>query len=488
MESVGTGIKGLDVMLDGGFPQGGLYLISGGTGAGKTIIGLQFCLQGAENGEKCLFITLEEGKDQIAFNAPSSMRKKLESASSNLFFLDFTSLRSITSPRDEDEENILDVRVMGELLERWVKERNIKRCVIDGIAAIGVRYKDPDMLRSDIFRLSIILKKLGLTTLVTIETASAEKISRYGVEEYVSDGVVLIDKDSQRRFIEVVKIRGKGFMIGQHDMTIASDGVHVYPKLSYVRSKKAPLTQESFGAAGVDALLGGGINSGDITLLSGSPGSGKSLFGLHFLIPALEKGEKVLYITLKESKAEIVRNAKRWGFKLDEYVKKGQAVIFDDITPEMLPGKHLLDLKIMAADKKRVVIDSINDYEKLLTHPKDPTYRQYLDSIVGMLKETNNTTLLLSDSPEIMGSSIPGEKYSMYISDNIILLRYVEHKSTFRRAISILKKRTGGNSPDIREFSIDKSRIVIGGVFEGLSGVMSGQTSASEERIDRFFS
>ena len=128
MEVVETGVRGLDTILSGGLPPGGLYLVSGGTGAGKTILGLQFCIHGAEKGENTLFITLEERKEEISKNAPPELRTHIPEAQSNLFFLDFTSLRSLSSSEEEaDERGILNVNVLTEILERWSKERGLKR-------------------------------------------------------------------------------------------------------------------------------------------------------------------------------------------------------------------------------------------------------------------------------------------------------------------------------------------------------------------------
>ncbi|MCK4717719.1 MAG: hypothetical protein KAT70_03530 [Thermoplasmata archaeon] len=489
MEDVETGISGLDAMLSGGLPHGGLYLVSGGTGAGKTIMGLQYCIRGAEKGENSLFITLEENKEQIALNAPEDMRKRMKKLQKDLYFLDFTALRTLSSSDEEiTERGALDVTVLSEILQRWSEERNLKRCVIDGIASIGVRYKDTERLRSDIFRLGQVLKRTGVTSIITIEASGEFKLSRYGVEEYISDGVILLSKEGDRRHMEIVKMRGKGFPGGAQEMEILSDGVHVYAKKAYARSKKAPRAKESFGIKGVDTLLGGGISEGDVTLVSGSPGSGKSLFGLHFLKPALTKKKKVLYVTFKESRAEIIRSARQWGLDLEGFSKQGLADIIDPSIVDLLPGKHLEEMRRMLRGTNRVVIDAINDYEKALMHPKDMAFREYIEHMIGIFKESGTTALILSDSSEIMGAAIPGERYTMYLADNVILLRYVEDQSQFKRAISVLKKRRGTNSREIREFYIEKNKIVIGGVFEGITGVMSGKASRSDERVEKFFS
>jgi len=300
---------------------------------------------------------------------------------------------------------------------------------------------------------------------------------------------VLLIKDGERRFLEIVKLRGKGFPEGAHSMEILESGVHVYPKIRYARPSSALTKKETFGIQGVDDLLGGGIISGDITLLSGSPGSGKTLFGLQFMKAGLAKREKVLYITFKETRAELVRNAKNWGLDLGDLTKKGLVHIMDTPIIDLLPNRHLEELRKLAGKADRVIIDSINDYEKALTHPRDVDFRRYAEWVVGILKEQGVTSLILSDSQEIIGTtSFPAENYIMHLADNIILLRYLEYKSEFKRIISVLKKRSGTNSQDIREFSITKNKVTIGDVLEGIDGIMSGKATRSGERIERFFS
>lgn len=491
MEVIDTGIKGLDRVLPGGLPPNGLYLLSGGTGAGKTIMGLQFCITGAEKGENSLYITLEERKDEIGRNAPEELRKRLEKAQEHLFFLDLTSLRSLSSTEDESEgQGILNVNTLTEILGRWTKERGLKRCTIDGIASIGTRYMNKEQIRADLFRLGQNLKKTNLTTMMTIETPGEKKLSRYGVEEYISDGVVLLSSDGPRRYLEVIKMRGTGFQGGTHDMEILKDGIHVYPQSTFSKPTVASIEREGIGIPGINDMLGEGVSKGDVTLLNGSPGSGKTIIGFHFIKQALDNGEKVLYITFKESRSELARNAKQWGLDIDAMTKKGAVRILDPPIIDLLPNKHLEEVREYLGDVSRVVIDSLDDYEKALTHPKDPDFRHYAEKVVGLIKEKGVTALLLSDSPEIMGSSLPGAKSTMYLADNIILLRYLEHKSEFKRVIAVLKERSGGNSNEIREFQIDKDKVVIGSIFEGIDGIMSGKatTTLSEERVERFFS
>ncbi|MCD6461857.1 MAG: hypothetical protein J7L61_03850, partial [Thermoplasmata archaeon] len=488
-------------------------IVSGAPGTGKTLLAFQYALEGGEKGEPSLVVTLEEGRGQIEGNLPPGLLSRLDAVRDNIYFLDLGALRKISPSENGEEKVSLGLETMGDIISRWSRERKLKRCVLDGLGAVVLLYSSDAEFRSALFHLAAKIRSSGVTALFTMESLQGAEDMRRGVEEYVADGILSLSHSRGLRHIQVLKMRGKGFLGGWHEMEITDSGVHVYPRRFHSPANTshgpAPLPQgghtgegtssgrtppvrgggmESFGAREMDGLLGGGIFPWEIVALSGSPGTGKTALSLLYLAEAIRKGKKALLVSMKHSKKDIFNMADHWGFDLRKSVKEGTLRMLTPNPLGMLPYKHLLEIERNLEGVSRVVVDAVNDYEMMCRDTeKGPSFEEYISQLVSLLREHGVSGLLISDSREIMGSTLAGEMPVMYYADTGLLLRYVELKSEFKKAVMVLKRRMGAHSRDVVEIDLAPGRITLGGKFEGVEGVMTGKATREEERLERFF-
>jgi len=489
MGTVKSGIEGFDECVSGGFQPGSVNLISGGSGTGKTLFALDFILRGAgDSGENGLFITLEENKESILHNLPKGRQQDLELVGKNVWFVDLSTIRTLSTVEEEtgQDSSILSVDTLTEIIEQWTSTKHVQRVTVDGMATLALKYGCENEFRSAMFRLTSKMKSLGISAMVTTEVNAPDRISRYGVEEYLVDSITLLTNDSGNMELEVLKVRGQGFIHGKHSFEIDDEGVHVYARLLPQEHATSSKKRAKTGTPGLDEMTNGGFLEGDVTLVSGSPGTGKTILGLKFLADGATKGENGLFISFEENPSQLQRNARNIGVDLELLQKKGLVEIITAAPSTLNKGKHSKELARRLHGVKRVVIDSLTDYT--IAIPDNDEYRVYINTMASLFKKNGITAILTAESPELMGSFKITEMGTSFIVDNIILLRYVEIGSEMRRALNILKMRGSNHDKDIREYIITSKGMEVKAKFEGMEGLLSGAPiHRMTKRVQKFF-
>ncbi|OYT60039.1 KaiA-binding protein [Euryarchaeota archaeon ex4484_178] len=465
---VSTGLERLDDLMGGGFLEKSFNLLSGTPGAGKTLFAVNYLLYHAEKDKDVLYISLEESWKNIIGNLPEGLRKRYESCKNRVHYLDFGSIRPLLG------KEILNIEILGETISTSMAVHNSKIIVLDGIAPLIPHFEATKEIRMALFELSQRIKKMGGTMVFTSERAG-EMISRCGVEEYVADSVILLHYDGSSRKIQILKMRGSEFIYGHHGFKIEESGIKVFPNtLPEHRSKK--IEKVEFGIKGMEKIIGK-MYSGDIILLSGPPGTGKTIMAYHFAEKALKNGDKVLFVSFKEGKEQILKRARELGFKI-EGIKIMHRNLF-----EIDPYEFMWEIYENTKDVKRVIFEGIGHME-LSEDVKKVEY-----TLLRNLKMRGITTLITHTTSDIISSYRLGTPGITYLADNIIDLRYSEIGAELRKVLVVIKSRGLEYEKGIIEYDIGKRGIRIIGKPESLEGVISGTPRHLEmkKRVEKFF-
>ena len=487
MKKVATGVKGFDRIANGGFLERSVNLVSGGSGSGKTVFTTSFILNGARLGEPGLFITFEESRQNILENLPDGVKKDIEALSEKAWFFDLSAIRKMSTATEEhgSAHNVLDVDVISEIVESWVREKGIKRVVLDGVASLGIRYGCDNDYRGALFRLTSAMKSLGTTSIITTEINEEGKLSRNGVDEFVADSIVLLTNRSGRRTLEIRKMRGSSFVPGEHGFGIANDGFSVFPMLPPPEHSNSKSARAKTGVPGLDEMLGGGALAGDSILVTGSAGTGKTISGLQFIDDGARNGEKCLVVSFEEPPDQLRRNAKNVGIDIAAHEAKGLVRILYTHPRNIEASRHLNDVMSMMDGVTRVLVDSVTDYEIAMDND---ALRALLSTMISEFKSRGVTAVLTAEAPELIGAGKLTNIGTSFIVDAVIMLRFVEMGSEMKKALSVLKMRGSSHVRDIREYSITERGIVVGKKFEGVVGLMSGTPrKAIADEVEGFF-
>ncbi|MEW5937758.1 MAG: ATPase domain-containing protein [Candidatus Thermoplasmatota archaeon] len=488
MSRVKTGIEELDMVLNGGLIEGSTTLVCGGSGTGKTILAANFLVGGARGeGENGLLITMEEGRDHLISNLPPALRRDMNALQERLWVLDLSELRRL-SPLAEEKEGIssvLDVEILIEIIQAWAREKRVKRVAIDGIAALGLRYGCENEYRSALFRLVSMMKDLCITSVITTEVNEEGRLSRYGVEEYVADTILVLYYRLGGRILKVYKMRGSSYLHGRHTFEIDDRGIKLYPRLPPPATVVSRDERVKVGVKGLDPMISGGLLAGDAVLVTGSAGTGKTIFGLQFISQGAGNGEKGLIIGFEEPPSVLRRNAAGIGLDIAALEKKGLVEIMHTTPYHLSANKHLAEVRERLKGVSRVMVDSVSDYEIAIPEEELKTF---LSTLISEFKARGITSVLTAETPELMGASAITDKGTSYIVDTIIMMRFVEIGSEMKKALNVLKMRGSRHVTEIREYGITSSGLVIGRKFEGVEGVFTGSPRKSiAEKVERFF-
>ena len=472
-----TGIPGLDEVLNGGLPKYTLTLLSGTSGTGKTVLSFQWLFDGVKRGENGIYISITEPLFMIVRNIESMTfydRKAIEQKKLRLF--DFKEGLGL------DYEKI-DTQAILRNIEKHIKENNVKRLVIDSITAVLYTINDKAKIKQFIFELKKILATLGCVTILTSECSETSKYSAYGVEEFVSDGIISLSNNIGEnqiiRNLQVIKMRGIDFRTGAVIFDITSSGILLYPKIPIDRSVATTEFKIRLGSGikELDALCDGGNDGfpqGHVIMVAGNTGSGKPTFALHFIVEGLKNGESGVYVVLEESSSQIRKTALEHGWDLKKYEKSGKLIF---ISPDLidLNSDKLLYSILTAVNKigaTRLILDSVSSLESATMNKIK--VREFLIQFSGFMKTNGATSMLTYLSEEAFGAELGqllgGESSSELrlssIVDGIILLRYVEREQSVVKLLNILKMRGAAHSKNIWQFEIDKDGVKIGSIFK----------------------
>ena len=470
-----TGIEGLDNILNGGFSRGHLFLLEGQPGAGKTTIGLQFLLAGALAGERCLYVTLSETERELR-----------EGAASHRWALGpdikvFELLPSESLLAGDQEQSLLyssDLE-LGETTQQIfdaVSRENPSRVVIDSLSEIRLLAQSSLRYRRQILTVKHYFAKLGATVLM-LDDLTSDPLDK--TVHSIAHGVVRLEENApdygaERRRLRVIKYRGQKYRGGYHDFTITTGGINVFPRLIAAEHRqRLPRRQQSSGYPGLDALLGGGLDSGSSTLILGPAGTGKSLIAVTFAMAAIARGEKAALFLFDEETSLLFDRMKAMNFDLERVRDEGKLCIEQIDAAELSPGEFAHRVRRTVDDKaiKTIVIDSLNGYQAAM--PEQNSLVLHIHELLQYLNRRGVGTFMTVAQHGLVGD-MQAPVDVTYLADSVILLRYFEARGRVLRAVSVIKKRTGFHESTIREYRISNEGLSVGEPLEAFQGVLRG--------------
>jgi circadian clock protein KaiC len=484
LEKTRTGIPGFDEISEGGLPKGRTTIVCGGAGCGKTMLGIEFLVRGAqEYNEPGVLMAFEETPEDIARNV-ASLGFDIEAlANQKKLFLDFISVE----PHEIQESGDYDLEGLFIRLQSAVEAVGAKRVMFDTLEALFSGFRNPGILRAEFRRLFRWLKDRGLTTIITAERGEGT-LTRHGLEEYVSDCVILLDhriKDQiSARRLRIVKYRGTKHGADEYPFLIDERGMSILPLTSLQLQHTVSSERISSGVPDLDEMLEGkGYFRGSSVLITGTAGSGKTTLAASFVDAACRRGERCLYIDFEESRDQVARNMSSVGIDLDQWAKKGLLTHEAWRPTQFGIEMHLLRIhKLIEKVKPQcVVIDPITN---LLNGSSDKEVYSMLMRLLDFLKVSGITAVFVS----LTSGGDNMEQTTVGISsltDTWILLRDLELNGERNRCIYVLKSRGMAHSNQLREFVLTGHGIKLLPVYVGPGGVLTGSSRVTQESAER---
>jgi circadian clock protein KaiC len=478
VEKIRTLIEGFDDISHGGLPVGRATLVSGTSGTGKTLLAAQFLYNGITFfDEPGVFVTFEESPTDIIKNAHSfgwNLQKLIEDG--KLFILDAS-----PDPEGQDVVGNFDLSALIERLQYAIRKYKAKRVSIDSVTAVFQQYDAASVVRREIFRLVARLKQVGVTTIMTTEREQEYgAVARFGVEEFVSDNVVILrnvlEGERRRRTIEILKLRGTTHMKGEYPFTITNDGINIFPLGAMRLTQRSSNARVSSGVETLDEMCGGGFFKDSIILATGATGTGKTLLVSKFIQNACNRNERAILFAYEESRAQLSRNAYSWGIDFEDFEQKGLLKIICAYPESAGLEDHLQIIKteIAAFKPSRIAIDSLS---ALARGVSNNAFRQFVIGVTGFAKQEEITGFFTNTTDQFMGSHSITDSHISTITDTILMLQYVEIRGEMSRAINVFKMRGSWHDKGIREYTISERGAEIKDSFRNYERIISGSPS-----------
>ncbi len=474
-----TGIPGFDEITRGGLPSGRASLVCGSAGAGKTLFAMEFLVRGATiYNEPGVFMSFEESSEELATNVASLGFDLNQLIEDKKLVLDYVFIE-----RSEIEETgEYDLEGLFLRLDHAITSIGAKRVVLDTLEALFSALPNEAIIRAELRRLFRWLKEKGVTALITCERGDG-RLTRYGLEEYVADCVILLDNRVQNqistRRMRIVKYRGTSHGTNEYPFLIDEKGFSVLPITSLGLSHKAPTEHVSTGIERMDNMLDGkGLYRGSSILISGTAGTGKSTIGAHFVDAACRRGERALFFAFEESQDQIIRNMRSIGIDLEKYVRKG-LLKFHNARPSTWGLEvHLaiIHKTISEFNPSVVVIDPITNF--LAVGDRTET-KAMLTRLIDFLKSREITamfTSLTSGGHDLEDSEVDVSS----LMDTWLLVKNIETNGERNRGLYILKARGIAHSNQVREFLLTDNGIQLVDAYIGSDGVLMGSARSSQ--------
>ena len=470
LDRLQTHIPGLDAVLAGGLVRGGIYLVGGRPGTGKTVFGNHLAHNCARDGANAVFGT-------VMAETHDRMRAHLSGFS---FFDPTLVARKVQYVSLYDELTQGELERTLDVLRGLVRDHSARLLVIDGANAFSDFAPSQLEYRRFVYRLQTQLAALGCTTVLLVDHGGS---GDHPIAGHV-DGILLLEMDSiglrDVRLLHIRKLRGVEYLAGRHPFVITRHGIEVFPRL------EALLTGENadqvdarermaFGVEGLDDMLRGGVMAGTTTLVLGSPGAGKTTTCLHFLIEGARRGERGLIATFHESPERLIAKSGAVGLDLGRYVDAGLIRILWHAPLELLLDAWNRDLlnAVQAHQPMRFVIDGLTELQRLTAYPE--RLPAYLAALTSLLRSRGATTLLSAEATTVVGAplDLPIPTLAATV-ENALLLRYIEVRSQLHRLISIIKTRESDYDTSIREFRITPAGLQVAATFESAEAALTG--------------
>ena len=480
LPKVPTGIAGLDEITGGGLPKGRPTLVCGGPGCGKTLLACEFLIRGATQfNEPGALISFEESSEELAQNVRSLGFDMDELIERKKLALDHVRIE----PNEIEEVGEYDLEGLMVRIALAIDSVGAKRIVLDTIEALFGGFTNQALLRSELRRLFRFLKDKGVSAVITAERGEGS-LTRQGLEEYVSDCVILLDhrvaEQVSTRRLRIVKYRGSTHGTNEYPFLIDERGISVLPVTGLSLDHAVSNERLSTGVPRLDTMLGGrGYYRGSSVLVSGTAGTGKTSLAAHFAHETAKNGERVLYLAFEESPKQLLRNMRSIGIDLEPYVKKG--LIRIDASRPTLFGleMHLVRIHKMVTEFKpaAVIVDPISN---LVATGTELETQSMLLRLVDFLKAQQVTAFFTN----LTSGGTAWEKTDVGISsliDTWLLLRDIELAGERNRGLYVLKSRGMKHSNQIREFIITPEGIQLEDVYVGPEGVLTGSMRAAQE-------
>lgn len=471
---VSTGIEGLDYVLGGGLPAQRFHLVQGDPGSGKTTLGLEFLLEGMRRGEKVLYVTLSETREELRAVALSHdwdiSEVPVFELASGVEYLNLSEQNTLFEPSE-----IELAEVTRALLAEFDRVRPA-RVVFDSLSELRMLAQSALRYRRQLLALKQHFADGGSTVLMADDRTSEAADLQL---QSLAHGVISLDHlaplyGAERRRLRIAKMRGVDFRGGYHDFRIEKGGIRVFPRL--VAAEHHEPFERGIVASGIaelDALLGGGLDRGTSALLIGPAGTGKSVVAMQYAVSAAKRGEAASVYTFDEGIQTLHSRAVALGMPLPELISAGRVRVQQVDPAEMSPGELIERVReeVEARNTKVIVIDSLNGY--LAAMPEEQFLVVQLHELFSFLRQRGVLAIVTVAQAGLIGPMNAPVDVS-YLADTVLLLRFFEAHGEVRKALSVLKRRMGRHASDIRELTMDSKGVKIGARLSDLEGVLTG--------------
>lgn len=464
-----TGIPGFDAVTMGGIPRRRATVLAGQAGSGKTVFAAQFLAEGVRRGQPGVFVTLEEPAADLRANMGTlGWDVAAWEATQDFAIVDASPLI-----RDDGALASYNFDTLAAQIGHAVDLTGAERLVLDSLNTVLAFEESVAVARQKLRRLISSLRGMGLTVLLTVETPDdpGVTLSRFGIEEFVADSVVLLrhihEGKVRRRSVEVLKMRGAMHRKGDFGFTVLpGQGVVVLPQAVIQYGQETEPRRVSSGNAGLDELTGGGFFHDSIVLVNGPTGTGKTLTGTQFLDAGARAGERVLLLSYEESPGQLFRNAAALGIDLVAHQEAGLLKVVA-LYPEVASlDDHLVEIMdvVDTFQPTRIVVDSLSSLERI---GSSATYREFVIGLAAFVKQEEITMLVTLSTSSLLGGATQSEGHISTLTDAIVLLRYVRAEGKVDRALTLLKMRGSAHDSSIRGYTISAGGMQIGAAYDG---------------------
>ena len=479
-KNITSGIAHLDDVLGGGFVANRVYLIQGTPGCGKTTMALQFLIEGVRLGEKALYITLSESKEEL-----------VDSAASHGWSLDSIDVCDLIAHEGalngENQYTMfhpseVELNETTKQIIDYIEKIKPSRVVIDSMSEIKLLSQNSLRYRRQVLALkSYFMGKTCTALFLDDKTTSDEDDKQL---QSITHGVIQLeqltpDYGAERRRLSITKLRGQKYRGGFHDYTIVTGGLAIFPRIvAHEHTRNSERKQLRSGIKALDEIVGGGIDYGTSMLLLGPAGAGKSTLGLQYALAAAKSGERAAMFCFDERLDTLRQRADGVSMSIDVAMKAGLLTVQPVDPAEMSPGEFAHTVRQAAEGRdgkgpaKVVIIDSLNGY--LQAMPEEKFLIAQLHELLTYLGHLNIITILIVAQHGLLGNAMLTPLDTSYLADSVILFRYFEAEGEVRQSIAVVKKRSGAHERTIREFRIDKTGLRVGATLRHFHGVLSG--------------